>query len=258
MTNAKKNYIAHTYIFRNGALRHSEKEFGTAVAAFNYLYKKIKRYAGTTDVTHTVESPNGKELYRNRLGYDVRFADSEIEKLYDEYEGITDTAEVEEDYLDDYAVSVEAQEVAVEGETENAKAAEVEETSDAAKFKVGGIYKNELGAIYEVVKRTAKQMYLKVFRPDKHYNDTRRVRIETGTGIGDEWALFDDCHLGANDEMTHADAINYCFKRCFEIFKESQNDLKRYITEKNFRYAECVKNMVIKYRQELLKMKKAA
>ena len=132
MTNAneKKTYIAHTYIFRNGALRHSEKEFGTAVAAFNYLYKKIKRYASTTDVTHTVEAPNGKELYRNRLGYDVRFADSEIEKLYDEYEGITDTAEAEENYLNDYAVSVEAFDIAVEGEIENAKAAEVEESFD--------------------------------------------------------------------------------------------------------------------------------
>jgi len=116
--NAKKNYIAHTYIFRNGALRHSEKEFGTAVAAFKYLYKKIKRYAGTTDVTHTVEAPNGKELYRNRLGYDVRFADSEIEKLYDEYEGITDTAEAEENYINDYAVSVEAQEIAISAEME--------------------------------------------------------------------------------------------------------------------------------------------
>ena len=43
-----KIYIANTYIFKNGALRHSDKEFDTAVAAYNYLHKKMMSYTGTT------------------------------------------------------------------------------------------------------------------------------------------------------------------------------------------------------------------
>jgi len=36
-----KIYVANTYIYRNGVLRHSDKEFNTAVAAYKYLHKKM-------------------------------------------------------------------------------------------------------------------------------------------------------------------------------------------------------------------------
>ena len=85
-----KIYVANTYIYKNGALRHSSEEFKTAVAAYKYLHRKMLNYAGTTDATQTIEVYDGvtflTEIYHNDTnGGEEKTTNAEIQKLMDAY-----------------------------------------------------------------------------------------------------------------------------------------------------------------------------
>ena len=114
-----KIYVANTYIFKNGALRHSDKEFETAVAAYKYLHKKMINYAGTTDATQTIEVYDGitsTEIYHNDTnGKDERTTNAEIQKLIDAYDAEIEARIVAKESnaeiiacLEDYIVDVDA------------------------------------------------------------------------------------------------------------------------------------------------------
>lgn len=124
-----KIYVANTYIFRNGALRHSDKEFETEVAAYKYLHKKMINYAGTTDATHTIEVYDGAsstEIYHNDTnGGEETTTNTEIQKLIDAWNAELDAKIAARESnaeiiacIDDYAVDVDA---AAEVEIENAE-----------------------------------------------------------------------------------------------------------------------------------------
>ncbi|MBR6012204.1 MAG: hypothetical protein IK062_00300 [Selenomonadaceae bacterium] len=138
-----KVYIANTYIFRGGSLHHSDKEFKTAIAAYKYLHKKMINYAGTTDATQTIEEYDGKtstEIYENSTnGTEEKTTNAEIQTLIDKWNAEIDARITAKEtnalmiaYLGEYAVSVDAQEVAIDAEIENAeKSEEVEEVDTA-------------------------------------------------------------------------------------------------------------------------------
>lgn len=80
-------YEANTYIYKGGSSKNTVKDFKTAVEAYDYLQKKAKRYAGTTDWAHSIDIWDGKHysnIYRNDCNGNEQTTDAEIQVLIDD------------------------------------------------------------------------------------------------------------------------------------------------------------------------------
>ena len=150
LADATKIYTAKTYIFRNGALRQSEKEFKTAVAAYRYLHKKMINYAGTTDATQTIEVYNGvtsTEIYRNDTnGGEERTTNAEIQKLIDAWNAEIDARIAAKESnaeiiacINDYIVNIDAA-----TEVEEINVAELKEIEREIKYTHQEIFRRRL------------------------------------------------------------------------------------------------------------------
>lgn len=79
-------YEVNTYIYKGGSSKNTVKDFKTAVEAYDYLQKKAKRYAGTTDWAHSIDIWDGKHysnIYRNDCNGNEQTTDAEIQALID-------------------------------------------------------------------------------------------------------------------------------------------------------------------------------
>lgn len=81
----EKIYYAKTYI-GNLSMRASSKEFKSAVKAYRYLQKKVRKYSGTTYWTHAIEVWDGKkseEIYWDGEGVGRGTTDAELQAIMD-------------------------------------------------------------------------------------------------------------------------------------------------------------------------------
>lgn len=106
----EKIYYAKTYIGYE-SMRYSEKEFKTAVDAYNYLLKKRCRYSGTTYWLHEIVAYDGKKE----------------ETIYEDGDTLRDgetTTDPEIQILIDESYHIDRKKIAIEREVENKRSEE--------------------------------------------------------------------------------------------------------------------------------------
>lgn len=138
-------YVATTYIISNGgAMRPSEKEFKTAVAAYNYLLKKRRKYSGITRWTHII-TYKGEHIYEAGEGLEngENTTNPEIQALIDVADAETERRLAIGEYNNylaywscECSVTPEAQKVAVQAEIDNAAIAMFTEALDEVEYWV--------------------------------------------------------------------------------------------------------------------------